>query len=176
MDLTTGRVLGVEALARWHHPSRGPVSPAKFVPVAEATGLAAALDRWALDRVRRDAAELRRALPRLHVAVNISATHLSDPDLEVAVLSALGTEHITEDTDALAITSSVIRLARTMGLTTIAEGVETPEQLAILRQLGCTGAQGFLFSPAVAPDALPEVVERLDNPHLDVDLAGHQAA
>jgi diguanylate cyclase (GGDEF)-like protein/PAS domain S-box-containing protein len=243
MDLTTGRVLGVEALARWHHPSRGPVSPAKFVPVAEATGLAAALDRWALDRVRRDAAELRRALPRLHVAVNISATHLSDPDLEEAVLSALGTghlsadelilevtesammdnidqaravlerlkahgvqsaiddfgtgysslsylsrlpvstvkidlsfiEHITEDTDALAITSSVIRLARTMGLTTIAEGVETAGQLAILRQLGCTGAQGFLFSPAVAPDALAEVVERLDNPHVDVELAGHQA-
>ncbi|NJC72069.1 PAS domain S-box protein, partial [Planosporangium thailandense] len=63
IDLATGRVRGVEALARWHHPGRGSVSPARFVAVAEATGLAPALDRWALDRVRRDAAALRAAMP-----------------------------------------------------------------------------------------------------------------
>jgi EAL domain-containing protein (putative c-di-GMP-specific phosphodiesterase class I) len=240
VDLATGRLVSMEALARWHHPSRGPVSPAKFVGVAEATGLAPALDRWVLDRVRRDADTLRRAVPgRLHVAVNISATHLSDPGLEEAVLSALRTGHlsagelllevtesammdnldqaravlerlrahgvhaaiddfgtgysslgylsrlpvstvkidrsfienITEDTDALAITSSVIRLARTMRLTTIAEGVETPEQLAILRRLGCTAAQGFLFSPAVAPATLTDVVNRLRDRHVGVELA-----
>jgi diguanylate cyclase (GGDEF)-like protein/PAS domain S-box-containing protein len=241
MNLATGDLLGVEALARWHHPSRGPVSPAKFVPVAEASGLATALDRWALDRVRRDTEVLRLAMPRrLHVAVNISATHLSDSDLEETVLAALGTgdlsacelllevtesgmmdnleqaravlerlrahgvesaiddfgtgysslsylsrlpvstvkidrsfiENITEDTDALAIASSVIRLTRTMGLTTIAEGVETPEQLAVLRRLGCTAAQGFLFSPAVAPAALVEVVKRLTDRHFGTELAG----
>jgi diguanylate cyclase (GGDEF)-like protein/PAS domain S-box-containing protein len=240
MDLATGAVLGVEALARWRHPSRGPVSPVKFVAVAEETGLAATLDRWALDRVGRDAAGLRAALPRLHVAVNISAAHIGDPDLEKAVLTALGTgalsaaelmlevtesamidnldqaraalerlkahgvqsaiddfgtgysslshlsrlpvatvkidrsfiENITEDKDALAITSSVIRLAGRLRLTTIAEGVETTGQLAVLRELGCVAAQGFLFSPAVAPEALAEVVERLTDANLGVELAG----
>ncbi|GAA1822898.1 PAS domain S-box protein [Planosporangium flavigriseum] len=241
MNLRTGDLLGVEALARWHHPTRGPVSPAKFVAVAEATGLAAALGRWALDRVSRDVAVLRTAMPRgLHVAVNISAAHLSDPGLEDAVLSALqagrmsadelvlevtestmmdnldharavlerlrehgvhsaiddfGTgysslgylkrlpvstvkidrsfiENITEDADALAITSSVVRLAGAMGLTTVAEGVERPEQLAVLRELGCTAAQGFLFSPAVAPATLAEIVKNLPKQHFGAQLAG----
>ncbi|NJC72977.1 PAS domain S-box protein [Planosporangium thailandense] len=240
IDLATGRVRGVEALARWHHPGRGSVSPARFVAVAEATGLAPALDRWALDRVRRDAAALRAAMPTLHVAVNVSATHLGDTDLEEAVFSALGTgelsarelrlevtesammdnldqaraalerlkahgievaiddfgtgysslsylsrlpastvkidrsfvEHITEDADARAIVSSVIRLAGRLRLTTVAEGVETPEQLAILRRLGCTAAQGFLFSPAVAVADLPDVVTRLTDERWELGLAG----
>nr|WP_240940110.1 EAL domain-containing protein [Planosporangium flavigriseum] len=239
VNLRTGEVLGAEALARWHHPTRGPVSPAKFVAVAEATGLAPALDRWALDRVRRDAATLRRALPSLHINVNISATHLSDPSLEETVLSVFRTgdlsvdelmlevtesammanleqaravlerlkahgiqsaiddfgtgysslgylsrlpasklkidrsfiEHITEDADALAITSSVVRLASRLRMITVAEGVETPEQLAVLRDLGCTGAQGYLFSPAVAPARLADVVKRLTGTDRSTDVA-----
>ncbi|HEU5110872.1 MAG TPA: diguanylate cyclase, partial [Micromonosporaceae bacterium] len=62
VDLATGRILGVEALARWNHATRGHVSPAAFVDVAESTGLAPALGRWAVDRARRDTDTLRSAL------------------------------------------------------------------------------------------------------------------
>ncbi|NJC74269.1 PAS domain S-box protein [Planosporangium thailandense] len=240
IDVATGRMRGVEALTRWHHPNRGPVPPAKFVTVAEATGLAAALDRWVLNRVRHDASELRKAMSGMYVTVNISAAHLSDPEVEDAVFSTLeagglsvgelvlevtesammdnldqarailerlkahgvqsaiddfGTgysslsylnrlpasivkidrsfiENITEDKDALAITSSVIRLARRMRITTIAEGVETPEQLTLLRQLGCNAVQGYLFSPAVPPADLPKVVARLANWDFGAELIG----
>jgi EAL domain-containing protein (putative c-di-GMP-specific phosphodiesterase class I) len=60
--------------------------------------------------------------------------------------------------DDLAITVSVIDLARSVHLTTIAEGVETVEQLMMLRRLGCEAGQGFLWSPAVPPERLIAMV------------------
>jgi EAL domain-containing protein (putative c-di-GMP-specific phosphodiesterase class I) len=58
-----------------------------------------------------------------------------------------------------------------MGLLTIAEGVETAEQLLLLQRLGCWAAQGFLWSPALAPTALAEFLSRLAGQHFDVGLA-----
>ncbi|HEX8347075.1 MAG TPA: EAL domain-containing protein [Actinoplanes sp.] len=230
VDLTTGRLLGVEALARWNHPRRGPVSPATFVDVAETTGLSTMLDRWVLRRVGRDALRLAPAMPSgMRIAVNISARHLADDDLEEAVLttarsgplvggrlvleitesavmdsperarlmlerlrdrnvetaiddfgtgySSLGylrrlpvsilkidrcfVQNIADDPDALAIAASIVEMARAVRLTTIAEGVETSEQLIVLRRLGCAAGQGFLWSPAVSPEALVQLMGRL---------------
>ena len=60
---------------------------------------------------------------------------------------------IATDTSALAIVSSIVELARAVGLTVVAEGVETPQHARLLQELGCEAAQGWLWSPAVSPDA-----------------------
>jgi EAL domain-containing protein (putative c-di-GMP-specific phosphodiesterase class I) len=64
------------------------------------------------------------------------------------------TRHITEQPDDLAITSSVIALSQSVGLRTIAEGVETAEQLSVLHRLGCDAGQGYLWSSALPPEDL----------------------
>ncbi|MEZ0165835.1 putative bifunctional diguanylate cyclase/phosphodiesterase [Kineococcus sp. LSe6-4] len=75
------RLVGVEALARWTHPVRGPVSPAVFIPLAEANDLIADLDRVVIRRACADAVELRRAVGQdLFLTVNASGRHLVDPD------------------------------------------------------------------------------------------------
>jgi diguanylate cyclase (GGDEF)-like protein len=81
VDLRSGAVIGVEALARWTHPERGPVPPSSFVSVAELTGVAPELDRWVIQRALHDMARLRAAgvlPPDAYVAVNLSAANLSD--------------------------------------------------------------------------------------------------
>jgi diguanylate cyclase (GGDEF)-like protein/PAS domain S-box-containing protein len=223
VDLQTGEVRGMEALARWTHPEHGPVAPADFVHVAELTGLAPQLDRWALRRALSDAGRLRASgsVPAdAFVAVNLSAHDVADVDLEHVVAAAaeeagleasqvvleitetavmedtalaietlgrlrargfqvavddFGTGYsslaylrnlpitslkidrsfvcaITEDRDALAIVASIIDLARAVGVHVVAEGVETAQQAALLRRLGCAQAQGWLWSPAVPAD------------------------
>lgn len=69
VNLATGRVRGVEALARWEHPTRGNVSPLDFIPMAEETGLIVAIGRWVLSRACADALLWP---PEVHVAVNVS--------------------------------------------------------------------------------------------------------
>ncbi len=84
VDLRSGAVVGLEALARWTHPEHGPVAPGDFVTVAELSGLAPDLDRWVLRRALHDAARLRRerVVPEdAHVAVNLSAASLTDATL-----------------------------------------------------------------------------------------------
>ncbi len=221
VDLATGAVLSVEALARWRHPDLGEVSPAVFVPVAEQAGLAVQLDTWALRRATAEIADLRARgvlSEQVGVAVNLSARTLADPRLEQSVVDAVasaglspdqimleitesavmddaeqavrvlgalrergyavavddfGTGYsslsylrtlpltvikvdrsfvagIADDRDVLAIVASIVDLARAVGVTVIAEGVETPEQAALLRRLGCDSAQGWLWSPALS--------------------------
>ena len=73
IDLTSGAICGVEALARWDHPRRGPVSPAEFIPIAEATGLIVPLGRWFLAEACRQVAQWNRGREHpLAVAVNVS--------------------------------------------------------------------------------------------------------
>ncbi len=73
-----GRIVGVEALARWTHPQDGPVSPAEFIPIAEETGLIQALGEQVLERAcRQGAAWLREGHAELRMAVNLSARQLS---------------------------------------------------------------------------------------------------
>jgi diguanylate cyclase (GGDEF)-like protein/PAS domain S-box-containing protein len=69
-------------------------------------------------------------------------------------------DSVTTDSDSLAIARSIVDLARGLGLRTVAEGIETPEQAAVMRELGCTGGQGYLWSPAIPLEALAEFVSR----------------
>ena len=92
VELSTGRLLGVEALCRWVHPVRGLVPPDQFIPVAEETGLVDVLDAWVLRRACSDGARMRAigVLPQgAYIAVNASAAHLSQPGFEATVKAAL---------------------------------------------------------------------------------------
>jgi diguanylate cyclase (GGDEF)-like protein len=81
----TGRVGGVEALLRWHHPERGLVPPDQFVPLAERTGLIRPLTLWVMEAAMRQCAAWRRAGLDLPVAANLSASNLADADLPDAI-------------------------------------------------------------------------------------------
>lgn len=81
VDLATGRMTGVEALMRWQHSEMGLVSPVRFIPIAEETGLIDAFGAWAVRQAARDAA----AWGGLKVAVNVSVRQLGKPTLMDAV-------------------------------------------------------------------------------------------
>ncbi|WP_342130612.1 putative bifunctional diguanylate cyclase/phosphodiesterase [Hydrogenophaga sp. OTU3427] len=221
VNLATGHLVGVEALARWRHPELGAVSPAEFIAVAENSGLIHELGRQVLLSACRQLAEWVAAVPGrpLSMTVNISPRQLDDPGFitelqriieqtgvrpsslcmeltesalmnpETDIVDMLerirrmgvyvaiddfGTGHsslarlrdlpvevlkidrsfidgLTIEPGDTAIVSSILSLAFAMGKHVIAEGVERVEQAVALRGMGCRVAQGFLFSPAVAP-------------------------
>ena len=71
--------------------------------------------------------------------------------------------HLSEDPEDRAIVAAVIDLANALTVTTTAEGIETSADLALLQQLGCHAGQGFLWSPALAPEQLADLIRQL--PH-----------
>jgi diguanylate cyclase (GGDEF)-like protein len=102
----TGAVYGLEALIRWCHPTRGEVSPAELLPVAERGGLMSALTDWVLERAIAEAAKLRDEGHPLRVSVNVSAVTLVDVGLPDRIAGALNrhdlpaerlTVEVTED-------------------------------------------------------------------------------
>ena len=86
-----GRITGVEALARWPHPSRGMVSPAQFIPLAEETGIILPLGQWVLRTACTQLADWadRPETAHLTIAVNVSAHQFSQPDFVEQVLATL---------------------------------------------------------------------------------------
>jgi diguanylate cyclase (GGDEF)-like protein len=84
ISLGSGRIAGVEALLRWRHPLEGMVSPARFIPLAEETGLIVPITRWVLREAARQVRSWRdrfHDLPELYVSVNLSAQDISQPDV-----------------------------------------------------------------------------------------------
>ena len=78
----TGMIEGVEALVRWKHPQLGTISPVKFIPIAEETGLIVPLGRWVMHRACEQLVAWRRqGLPEIGMAINLSPAQLADPDL-----------------------------------------------------------------------------------------------
>lgn len=108
LDLRTGVVTGVEALARWTHPLLGSVSPARFVPMAERTGLVVDLDRYVLRQAIRQARAWRSAGRPLTISVNISATRCADPGLVADVERALGEAGLPPERLQLEITETAV--------------------------------------------------------------------
>ncbi len=222
VDLGSGRITGVEALVRWHHPEHGMLPPPSFIPLIEQTALIGPLTERVIDRALAQLVAWRRRGIALQMSVNLSARNLldselpdriarlleahevspeqlivevtesaamTDPDRAVAVLDALrasgvgvsiddfGTgnasiEYLTtlpaselkidrsfitgilEDRRAEAIVRSTIDLARNLGLTVVAEGIETQPELDHLTELGCDVAQGYLLSRPLPADQL----------------------
>ncbi|PZA10992.1 bifunctional diguanylate cyclase/phosphodiesterase [Rhodopseudomonas palustris] len=90
IDLKTGRVVGFEALLRWSHPERGPISPAEFIPIAESTGLIVDLGHWVLrDACKQMRAWLDAGLPARSISVNVSPAQIWTGDFEKVVAAVL---------------------------------------------------------------------------------------
>ena len=222
-DARTQRMTGVEALIRWQHPTRGLVSPALFIPIAEESGLIREIGTWVIRQALAQTAAWRAAgLAVVPVAVNLSVVQFRDHGLRDSLLALLqdsglpasmleleltesvamedstftiatiaGLKHLgvtlsiddfgtgysslsylkrfevdklkidqsfvrglNYDPQDEAIVTAVISLARSLGLRTVAEGVETVEQHEFLRRSGCDEVQGYLFSRPVPAEAL----------------------
>ncbi len=218
VDVKTIDIVGVEALVRWRHPQRGMMTPADFIPLAEATGLINPLGTWILRTACIDALSWP---PHIKVAVNLSSVQFQSGDLidivskaltesglppqrleleitesvlmqanaeNIAILHqlrSLGISIVLDDfgtgysslsylrvfpfdgikidrsfvnemsrnTDCSAIVSAIASLGRSLSVDTVAEGIETEDQLALIRAANCTYAQGFLFGrPCLAAE------------------------
>ncbi|MBL8349597.1 MAG: EAL domain-containing protein [Burkholderiaceae bacterium] len=90
VDARSGRVIGVEALLRWHCAELGPVAPGRFIPVAEETGLIVPIGAWVIDEACRQFAAWQRAgVPVQQVAINVSAVQLQDGQVVAVLQQAL---------------------------------------------------------------------------------------
>jgi diguanylate cyclase (GGDEF)-like protein/PAS domain S-box-containing protein len=107
IDSATGKIVGVEALLRWNHPTLGSVSPDKFIPLAEETGLILKLGEWVLNTACRQLREWKKLGISVRMAVNLSMHQLRSPKL-VSLVSRILAENELEHGDLeLEITESV---------------------------------------------------------------------
>ncbi|MEV7328974.1 EAL domain-containing protein [Micromonospora sp. NPDC093244] len=126
VDLCTGAVRSAEALVRWRHPRLGMLPPARFLPLAEETGLILPIDRWVIHEACRAAATWRVRAPEATVAVNIAAAHLRRPDLIATVTAATAGAGLAPRALTLELTESAL-----------IEGTDAVlERLHQLRELG----------------------------------------
>ncbi|WP_420967820.1 bifunctional diguanylate cyclase/phosphodiesterase [Bradyrhizobium sp. B120] len=224
INVASGETCGFEALLRWHHPQRGMVSPAQFIPLAEETGLIVPLGEWVL---RTACAEAAKWPDDLKIAINLSPVQFRSPELVPVIVHALASSGVSPDRLELEVTETaiiqdseavfaalsqlhdlgvrialddfgtgysslsflqkfpfdkvkidrsfvselagatdesrriaraIVRFAVSLGKTTTAEGVETREQLDILRADACVEVQGFHFSPAVQSEKVAQMI------------------
>lgn len=104
-DISDGRTLGYEALARWKHPELGMISPGEFIPLAEETGLIVPLGHWVLYRACTDATLWPEDL---RVSVNVSALQLAYEDMSIVVEDVLWNTGLPANRLALEITESTV--------------------------------------------------------------------
>jgi diguanylate cyclase (GGDEF)-like protein len=107
-DLRTGRIVGVEALARWEHPELGVVQPSEFVPIAEQTGLIIALTTAVLESALERVASWRSLGHDLSIAVNLSARSFLDARLADEIPELLAAHDLPSDCLELEITESML--------------------------------------------------------------------
>jgi diguanylate cyclase (GGDEF)-like protein len=224
VSAATQRIVGYEALIRWDHPTRGSISPAEFVPVAEDTGLIEAIGEWVLRTACVEAATWPKDI---RVAVNVSPIQFANPSLPTVITSALAksgiapsrleleitegvfldetasSEHMFKMLKGLgvrlalddfgtgysslgylkkapfdkikidqsfvrgaavagnrnaAIIKAIVTLADTLGMETTAEGVEVQDEIQLIRELGCSHIQGYVYGK---PMRAAEVIKQL---------------
>lgn len=216
VSLSTGTIAGFEALVSWQHPMHGFITPAEFIPVAEATGLICSLGALVLREACRQISVFSRQFPTnppLFISMNLSSNQLAQPDLieqieqilqetqldasslqleineSVLIQDATATSmlqqlrnrgfrlsvdnfgtgycflsylyrlpintlkidpalvsQIEDEPESWEIVQSIVMLAHSLGINVTAEGIETAQQLAQLRSLGCQYGQGYFFS------------------------------
>lgn len=215
VNLSSGKITGMEALIRWNHPQQGTVAPDEFIALAEETGLIGPIGEWVLKNACTQAYEwLNKGLPSLKLSVNLSTQELKyevsaetigrvleetmfpAECLTIEITEGLVMEHteetiawlaalrelgvclsiddfgtgysslsylkqipadilkvdrsfisaITENDEDKALVSAIIALAHGIGFEVVIEGVETAEQLAFVKSLGCDYVQGYYCS------------------------------
>jgi len=109
-ELATGRIIGVEALARWQHPRLGLIGPSEFVPIAEQTGLIGPLTSHVLEQALRQLAVWAEQGEQLSVAVNLSARSFLDAQLAVEIPRLLERTGVQAERLELEITESMLML------------------------------------------------------------------
>jgi diguanylate cyclase (GGDEF)-like protein len=125
--LTSGRIVGAEALLRWQSPQLGAVSPEEFVPVAELAGLMPQIGDWVLREACREVAAWRAlGAPETHVAINVSPQQFHSTDLLANVAQALAESALPADAIELEITESLL----------VRDAPQTHRVLDDLRELG----------------------------------------
>ncbi len=108
VDLRSGVITGVEALARWEHPERGLLAPGRFIPIAERTGSIVEIGGWVLDTACRTLKSCQRDAPGLSMAVNLSGRQLESPKLMRHVRRALRRNGIAPAALILEVTETVL--------------------------------------------------------------------
>ncbi|MGD9774461.1 EAL domain-containing protein [Diaphorobacter sp.] len=236
--LTTGELVGAEALLRWHHPKWGLVSPAEFIPIAEQNGTIVSIDMWVVEHAARQLRQWDDAgLPPLVMAVNVSAAQFARPQLvedlqaimqrvgvspqriEVELTEAVALKNpvlaestlrglhqvgfrvslddfgtgyssmsylkryaidtlkidqsfvreLADEASNQAIVKAIIKMAQSLHMTTIAEGVETAEQATLLDTFGCDHMQGYWYSRPLEPAAFEDFARSNAMPAKDDD-------
>jgi EAL domain-containing protein (putative c-di-GMP-specific phosphodiesterase class I) len=226
IDAGNGRIVGAEALLRWHVNGRELHKPDQFIPVAEDTGLILPIGAWVLRQACQQARAWQQLGHPIAVSVNVSPVQFQHADfhdwldevleetgLDAGLLELELTERmvmsggdasssllrrirqrgvrlalddfgtgycslsylkhfpidtlkidrvfvrdVIGDADTATITSAIIAMARRLDKTVVAEGVETAEQAAFLRQAGCTQLQGFLFAAPLPAAELQKLI------------------
>lgn len=106
-DLASGRMVGVEALARWHHPELGEVSPARFIPLAEENGMIEHIGRWVLKTACADIRDLDRSgVEPLRLSINLSPRQMQKKGLAAMVRDALEENKLSASRLELEVTES----------------------------------------------------------------------
>jgi EAL domain-containing protein (putative c-di-GMP-specific phosphodiesterase class I) len=134
LTLDDGRIGEVEALLRWQHPRRGTVTPATFIPVAEATGLIVPIGQWVLQEACRQVRTWQdeyRTLPPLVMSVNLSGRQFQHPGLVADVARTLGQTGVDPRCLKLEITESVLMADVETAVATCVALKELGVQLAI---------------------------------------------
>lgn len=109
VDIQTGGLIGCEALVRWNNPKQGLISPARFIPLAEESGLIVPLGEWVLRQACLQArAWLDAGMPRLVMAVNLSARQLQQPDIVARIAAILEETRLPAEALKLELTESMI--------------------------------------------------------------------
>lgn len=109
IDLTTGRIVGAEALLRWNHPSLGYIPPVRFIPVAERSGLINEIGAWVIHEVcRQTKAWQELGLPELLVAINVSPVQFRRDDIEREVANGLTHWNLSPTSIELELTESLL--------------------------------------------------------------------
>ncbi len=132
LDLHTGTILGVEALIRWRHPTLGLLPPARFVPLAEETGLITGIGAWVINEACRQAQAWRKeGMPPIRMSVNVSARQFRERGLTGVVAAALNDSGLDPRQLELELTESMIMQDVDQALGTMEELERLGVQLSI---------------------------------------------